>query len=174
MAEVKYVKIPSDFFSREPISLICNKPNHESTVLLYIHLLCESHKKRGNNEFSVVQMTLTDEVLSSIFRCDNIGERIAVLESYGLIKRSEKSIEVIKFWIDPHDRNSANYRNWRKKVFDRDEYRCKKCGTRKNLQAHHIKTWMQNKALRYEVSNGITLCRDCHLAAHGGSWRNGQ
>lgn len=44
----------------------------------------------------------------------------------------------------------------------------------KDLQAHHIIHWSDckdNKDLRYATENGITLCRKCHLEAHGGSWR---
>jgi hypothetical protein len=32
---------------------------------------------------------------------------------------------------------------------------------------------MRCEELRYDVTNGITLCRSCHLKAHGGCWRNG-
>ena len=53
-----------------------------------------------------------------------------------------------------------------------DGFKCAECGETKELQVHHIKPWKNNKELRYVVSNGITLCRKCHLKAHGGNWKN--
>jgi 5-methylcytosine-specific restriction endonuclease McrA len=111
--------------------------------------------------------------MESIFPYSDISIRLETLEYYGLIKRNEKSIHVFKFWDDLHDRNSQRYKDWRISVFQRDRYRCQKCGTQKDIQAHHIKSWKNNKDLRYVVSNGITLCRKCHLEAHGGCWKNG-
>ena len=58
---------------------------------------------------------------------------------------------------------SNKYKQWRKAVFERDNYICQKCG--KNnccMQAHHIKPFVNFVHLRFEVSNGITLCKSCH------------
>ena len=56
------------------------------------------------------------------------------------------------------------YKDWRKKVYSRDKFRCKMPGCTSNyrLQAHHIKKWSSAAILRYDVDNGITLCRSCH------------
>jgi 5-methylcytosine-specific restriction endonuclease McrA len=75
--------------------------------------------------------------------------------------------------VSKHDRNSDGYKQWRKAVFVRDRFQCQHCGTKKDIQAHHIKSWMRCEELRYDVSNGITLCRSCHLKAHRGCWKNG-
>jgi 5-methylcytosine-specific restriction endonuclease McrA len=57
------------------------------------------------------------------------------------------------------------YRDWRTAVFERDNYTCCGCGQRgKTLQADHIKPWATHPELRYEVSNGRTLCVPCHRA----------
>lgn len=55
------------------------------------------------------------------------------------------------------------YADWRKKIFQRDK-QCKMpgCNSRYKLQAHHIKRWSDAHSLRYELSNGITLCSKCH------------
>jgi nitrate/TMAO reductase-like tetraheme cytochrome c subunit len=55
---------------------------------------------------------------------------------------------------------------WRVKVFERDNYTCRECGKRGQLQAHHKKSWAENVALRFNVRNGITLCVDCHAKKH--------
>ena len=64
-------------------------------------------------------------------------------------------------------RCTAEYRNWRTKVFERDGYTCQKCGKKgEELNAHHIKSYSKFKRLRLNVSNGITLCELCHKEKH--------
>lgn len=56
------------------------------------------------------------------------------------------------------------YKNWRTSVFQRDDYTCQICGSRGGeLQADHIKPWATYKDKRYDLSNGRTLCKPCHL-----------
>jgi 5-methylcytosine-specific restriction endonuclease McrA len=59
-------------------------------------------------------------------------------------------------WSDPR------YVAWRRAVYRRDGHRCRKCGARGRLQAHHIKRWANYPQLRFHVGNGIALCRRCH------------
>ena len=56
------------------------------------------------------------------------------------------------------------YREWRLRVYKRDKFKCQMplCNAKTNLQAHHIQKWSSASSLRYEPSNGITLCRYCH------------
>lgn len=56
------------------------------------------------------------------------------------------------------------YLNWRKSVFRRDRFMCKYpgCNSKKQLAAHHIYPWAKYPNMRYEVSNGITLCKKHH------------
>nr|DAE22155.1 MAG TPA: NinG recombination protein [Siphoviridae sp. ctLsx2] len=65
------------------------------------------------------------------------------------------------------DRTSYKYRDWRKRVFERDNYTCQICGCRGGeLNAHHKKRWCDYPDLRYDVENGITLCESCHRSVH--------
>ena len=59
---------------------------------------------------------------------------------------------------------SEQSKHWRTEVFNRDGYVCQNCSNAKNnyLTAHHIKSFANYPELRYEVSNGITLCEECH------------
>lgn len=58
---------------------------------------------------------------------------------------------------------TVEYRLWRLHVFERDDYTCQMCGDRGGiLVADHIKSWRYFVALRYELSNGRTLCQPCH------------
>ena len=47
-------------------------------------------------------------------------------------------------------------------VLIRDNFTCKICGSRENFTVHHIKSISRYPHLRCKVSNGITVCRDCH------------
>ena len=51
---------------------------------------------------------------------------------------------------------------WREEVLKRDNYTCQKCGRTDELIAHHLKPRRQYPDLVLEVSNGTTLCAECH------------
>ena len=58
---------------------------------------------------------------------------------------------------------TIEYKNWRQGVFERDNYTCQMCDRRGgDLNADHIKPWALHEKLRYNVSNGRTLCVKCH------------
>lgn len=60
-------------------------------------------------------------------------------------------------------RKSTAYKNWRTKVFERDNYTCQGCNKRgSKLHADHIKPFAYYKELRLDVDNGRTLCVECH------------
>lgn len=62
------------------------------------------------------------------------------------------------------------YKNWRKAIFERDDYTCQMCRIRGGrLQAHHIRPVRNNKnnLLLFDINNGITLCKKCHLEVNG-------
>ena len=56
------------------------------------------------------------------------------------------------------------YRRLTKRVLERDEWRCQKCGSLENLQVHHKikRSQLGNDSL----DNLITLCAYCHMGAH--------
>jgi len=66
------------------------------------------------------------------------------------------------------ERNYSAYYDWRTAVYVRDGYTCQCCGDNKgsNLNAHHLESYTDNKELRIELDNGITLCKECHLDFH--------
>ena len=60
-------------------------------------------------------------------------------------------------------RTSTKYKDWRLSVFERDNYTCVWCGqVGHKLQADHIKPFADYPQLRFDVSNGRTLCYECH------------
>ena len=65
-----------------------------------------------------------------------------------------------------HHRRTPN-RAWeriRRRVFERDEHRCKRCGRAGRLEAHHVVSLAAGGT--NDISNLRTLCRGCHIAIH--------
>jgi hypothetical protein len=62
--------------------------------------------------------------------------------------------------------DSHAYDEWRKAVKTRDKWRCRHCGRRTQLHAHHVRGWTSHPEMRFDVSNGLTLCRSCHQNEH--------
>lgn len=83
--------------------------------------------------------------------------------------------------------------NWYGRVYQRDGWKCVKCSSTKKIDAHHIDpvnqivkrlcegrtfenddakvTWLieQPEIIDHNLTNGITLCRECHKKEHR-SW----
>lgn len=63
---------------------------------------------------------------------------------------------------------------WARAVISRDKATCQHCGVQGvELHAHHIKSFKDHPELRWELSNGLTLCHSCHWKAHTASAANG-
>lgn len=120
---------------------------------------------------------------SSIFcgkRCANLGKnnprygRKMSLRHRAIISRvnsGKRHPRYNKYLTDierVQNRDYKEYHNWRVKVFNRDNYTCMKCKDTKggNLVAHHIYSFSNNTESRTLLSNGTTLCKDCHTNFH--------
>ena len=70
-------------------------------------------------------------------------------------------------------RRSPEMRAWRKHTFKKGNYQCQLIGVgceKKNphkLEANHIKLFSEYPELRFEPTNGIALCQDCHKYIRG-------
>lgn len=60
-------------------------------------------------------------------------------------------------------RGSEEYKKWRTLVFERDNFTCVVCGKTGYIQAHHIKSFGKYPELRFDVDNGATMCKECHM-----------
>jgi len=65
-------------------------------------------------------------------------------------------------------RGTLQYDEWRKKVYRKNGWICQQCGKhcKHDIVAHHIKSFKDFPSLRFDVDNGITLCRSCHKKIH--------
>jgi len=69
--------------------------------------------------------------------------------------------------INKKIRHSIEYNIWRKAVYARDNWTCQHCKVKQRFPvAHHIKTFKDYPELRFDVDNGLTLCRSCHKKVH--------
>lgn len=58
-------------------------------------------------------------------------------------------------------------RIWSGKVLERDNILCRMCGSDEKLEAHHIIP-VRDSGIEdlFNVNNGITICRKCHMKIH--------
>lgn len=76
--------------------------------------------------------------------------------------------------INDSIRKSLEYEEWRKAILERDNYTCQHCNQVGGyLEVDHIKPFAYFPELRFELSNGRTLCHECHkkTSTYGGRSR---
>ena len=63
-------------------------------------------------------------------------------------------------------RTLLEYKVWSKQILIRDNYICNICGQNGNVVAHHLNSYHWCIDSRFELYNGICLCKDCHADFH--------
>lgn len=64
-------------------------------------------------------------------------------------------------------RFSSEYSRWRTEVFKRDDYICQCCKQKGgSLTAHHMNGFAKFPEQRFDLDNGLTLCKMCHKRLH--------
>jgi len=61
-------------------------------------------------------------------------------------------------------RTSFEYEEWRRTIFERDNYTCQVCSKRNgDKEVHHINRFVSFPLERFDLNNGITVCKGkCH------------
>lgn len=113
----------------------------------------------------LIEIMQTDEYKEKISQA-NSGENNGM---YGITGELHHNWNPNKTMEDrKKTRKLPKYGSWRTAVFRRDKYTCQKCLDDRggNLVAHHINSYNWDEKSRTEVSNGVTLCEDCHKEFH--------
>ena len=176
----KQIKIPDNLFEVTR-TLLKDDPYTDEMTLFWLHIWtrCGGKTRDGWPCFEVRGVDMSSDNIRIMFRMDRypfvfVDDAIDKLTAVGLLKRESNRLIVTPPWMKKRDRNTTAYKEWRLSVMTRDNFKCANCGSKKRLVAHHIVHWSDTEAddpLRFDVANGITLCHDCHLKAHGGSWK---
>lgn len=115
------------------------------------------YEKGGLEKARLTQSTMEKRIKSS---CIQRGIKI---EDFDGFVTTEQHME----------RNNTYYKEWRTKVFERDNYTCQCCGKHGgNLNAHHLYNFAQYPELKYDVDNGVTICPKCHLVNYPDSFHS--
>lgn len=65
-------------------------------------------------------------------------------------------------------RGTHQWKEWRRAVFERDGYICQSCAILGGyLEPHHIEPLRFSMGKIFDLTNGITLCRPCHIKTMG-------
>ena len=102
-----------------------------------------------------------DKFINKIYRGNN-------WETYNdtklaILKQINKQSSVKK---QQHSKPRGNLHfAWASLVKNRDK-KCIKCKSQYDLHAHHIQSYKSHPELRYDLTNGITLCGKCHRLEH--------
>jgi hypothetical protein len=112
-----------------------------------------------------------------LIECKNCNENFELQRSkYSKTKTHFCSYECFKKFlfdnrVETEDvTDSAQYKEWRLKVYKRDGYRCKMpdCNsTSRVIAAHHVYPKKIYPDRQFDINNGITLCRLCHEKTYG-------
>jgi 5-methylcytosine-specific restriction endonuclease McrA len=61
-----------------------------------------------------------------------------------------------------------HYDRLRKRILERDGWRCQRCGAASQLEVHHLQ--LRSRGGEDFEENLITLCNHCHSAVHAGGF----
>jgi len=90
------------------------------------------------------------------------------LKSQKKLKKYLKKLRQVKKQdtISKEGRESKLYGLWRYQVLKRDKFSCVLCNSKTLIVAHHLQRWIDAPKLRFELSNGVSLCNVCHDKGH--------
>ena len=139
-----------------------NKPNYELISTEYLgytqnlKFRCNIH---GEFEIDLSHLFILEENRG----CQKCGtERKSGKNSYNYNPNLTDKERVLKRKILGED-----IQRWSKEVLKRDNYACQYCGVKGvYLQAHHKDGYNWYIEGRVDISNGVTLCKECHKMFH--------
>lgn len=138
----------------------------------YIDCLCQCGEplKVGLNDITHYNKE------NKIYSCKKCGREKTSVKTKGKPKyycRGEKNPNYNPDLTDEdrEDRRiNLQYKEWQYKVKEKYKFTCDICGDNRggNLESHHLDGHSWCKEKRYEVNNGVCLCKHCHKEFHVG------
>jgi 5-methylcytosine-specific restriction endonuclease McrA len=129
---------------------------------LYFLLCCNAMKGgKINNLYSIARANFNKKEDIECLIDRNFIEKTKDTSVYKIVHWEENN----GFYKNAKERRTYEYQQWRKFVIDRDK-KCVMCGSKNDLHAHHIKEFSKYPELRTDISNGIALCKKCHIKIH--------
>ena len=154
------------------IALRCNPELH--TFEFKIPRYC-SERNLGEHELKHAMNVLRQNGFVEFYRHDRtIIAYVMPNDDLYLISNNTPAPPSFDLLNIVQNRNAEKgYARFRKEVLKRDQYQCRICGSKENLEVHHIKPFAKYPKLRTVVSNGETLCNKCHKSLHKGERGSG-
>lgn len=143
---------------------VCGKPMHRQSNICRACYMGK-HRRPENYIYKICPVCgkLFEKYNAEIRRTKH-GLHFCSLECWYEHNQLENHAE----WTGGQDeRNNPEAYRWRKAVLARDKYYCRLCHSQERLEAHHIIPFGVSVEHRWDVTNGITLCRKCHIAVRG-------
>lgn len=97
MAEVKWIKIVTNIFDDEKITLIESLPEADSIIVVWFKLLCLAGKQNNSGVFMLNdRIPYTDEMIATVFRrpLNTVRLALSTFERYGMIEIVNNTITI--------------------------------------------------------------------------------
>ena len=148
----KNAKNKGAYFTKEYVCICCgNNYISSNKDTKYCSRSCTAKSRKVRKGFSV-----PDHVKEKISK--TLTGKYTKEKAYQWIKDRTKLKD------DSKERGGQLHREWSASVKKRDNWKCKidnlDCEGR--LESHHILSWKDYPELRYDISNGICLCKKHH------------
>lgn len=168
----------------------CNRcyPYKHLTEREFFERLYKYNNKYKNNKFNIEShyVNMDTSIKCSCNECNNIWfakPRDLIYDSTGCMRcyknnNHGKNHHNWRFDLTEEDRDKSRTTSdssqyiWSKKVFERDNYECDilhiKCGMgfKVELNAHHLNGYHWDKENRFNIDNGVCLCKPIHKLFH--------
>ena len=170
-----YIQLNQNFFNESEIKKLRMTKNGDKNLIIYLKLKLLSLKNNNKIYFEGFEENLFNQLELQIDENkDEIKTTVEFLLKNHLASYTDDFVLKIDNVTSKRNRSTKEYKLWRQKVFLKNKYTCQNCNKKGvYLEAHHIKDWSNHYDLRFDVSNGLTLCKECHKLIHKNGKTNG-
>jgi len=131
---------------------------------------CKKRRYDNNKIKGIIPLAEVQERLKHAFgkRYEIIPETYKSMSEKALFIREDgKTIKSTPMFIlSGRSEIRKELERWKAKVLVRDNWTCQKCGSLDKSHVHHIRTFNTYPEGRFNLDNGVTLCKRCHDSYH--------